>query len=234
MSACEEYGVPIIEDAAEALGATYDGRPAGSFGTIGVLSFNGNKIITTSGGGALLSDDPAKVERARYLAAQARQPTPHYEHLEVGYNYRLSNLLAALGRAQLSRLDAIVERRREVNDRYREALGGIGGVTFLSEAPLRRSTHWLTCILLDEGRVGVSTAQVRDHLEAKNIEARPVWKPMHLQPVYRDCRLIGGIVAEELFREGLCMPSGSSLSAGSQQRVLDAFFSIPGLRALPP
>ena len=233
-SACEEYGVPIIEDAAEALGATYDGRPAGSFGTIGVLSFNGNKIITTSGGGALLSDDLAKVERARYLAAQARQPTPHYEHLEVGYNYRLSNLLAALGRAQLSRLDALVERRREVNDRYREALGGIGGVTFLSEAPLRRSTCWLTCILLDEGRVGVSTAQVRDHLEAKNIEARPVWKPMHLQPVYRDCRLIGGIVAEELFREGLCMPSGSSLSAASQQRVLDAFFGTPGLRALPP
>jgi dTDP-4-amino-4,6-dideoxygalactose transaminase len=232
--ACQEFGVPIIEDAAEALGATYDGRPAGSFGTIGVLSFNGNKIITTSGGGALLSDEPALVERARHLAAQARQPTPHYEHLEIGYNYRLSNLLAALGRAQLSRLDDLIERRRRIHQRYLDALGGIGGVTFLSEAPLRRSTCWLTCMLVDVGRLGVSTAEIREHLEAHNIEARPVWKPMHLQPVHRDCRVIGGAVAEELFRTGLCLPSGSSLSDESQQRVLDAFRSTPGLRTLLP
>lgn len=232
-SACAEYGVPVIEDAAEALGATYDGKPAGSFGTIGALSFNGNKIITTSGGGALLSDDPTLVERARHLAAQAKQPTPHYEHVEVGYNYRLSNLLAALGRAQLSRLDAFIERRREINDRYREALGGIEGITFLSEAPRRRSTFWLTCMLLDSVRLGASTSKVREHLEALNIEARPVWKPMHLQPVYRGCRMIGGTVAEELFHTGLCVPSGSSLSDESQERVLEAFRSTPGLRALP-
>jgi len=232
--ACREYGVALIEDAAEALGATYQGKPAGSFGTIGVLSFNGNKIITTSGGGAFVSDDAALVQRARHLASQARHPVAHYEHSEIGYNYRLSNLLAAIGRAQLSRLDGLIARRREINRTYRAALAGIDGVTFLPEAPGGRSTCWLTCALLDKERLGVGPEQIREHLEAHNIEARPVWKPMHLQPVYRDCRLIGGIVAEELFREGLCMPSGSSLSAASQQRVLDAFFGTPGLRALPP
>ena len=214
---------PVIEDAAEALGATYGGRPAGSFGKIGVLSFNGNKIITTSGGGALLADDPALVERARHLASQARQPAAHYEHEEVGYNYRLSNLLAAVGRAQLARLDGFVERRREINRRYRAALEGIDGIAFLPEAPGGRSNCWLTCVLLDEDRLGVGLEQVREHLETHNIEARPVWKPMHLQPVYRGCRVIGGAVAEDFFRRGLCLPSGSSLSNEGQQRVIDAF-----------
>jgi dTDP-4-amino-4,6-dideoxygalactose transaminase len=230
LAACEERGVPVIEDAAEALGATYRDRPAGSFGAIGVLSFNGNKIITTSGGGALVSDDAALVERARHLASQARQPAAHYEHEEVGYNYRLSNLLAALGRAQLARLDGFVERRREINRRYRAALEGIDGIAFLPEAPGGRSTCWLTCVLLDEERLGVGPEQIREHLETHNIEARPVWKPMHLQPAYRGCRVVGGAVTEDLFRRGLCLPSGSTLSDEAQQRVVDAFLETPRLR----
>jgi dTDP-4-amino-4,6-dideoxygalactose transaminase len=230
LAACEEHGVPVIEDAAEALGATYRDRPAGSFGAIGVLSFNGNKIMTTSGGGALLSDDAALVERARHLASQARQPTVHYEHEEVGYNYRLSNLLAAVGRAQLARLDGFVERRREINRRYRAALEGIDGIAFLPAAPGGRPTCWLTCVLLDEERLGVGPEQIREHLETHNIEARPVWKPMHLQPVYRGCRVVGGAVAEDLFRRGLCLPSGSTLCDEAQQRVVDAFLETPRLR----
>jgi dTDP-4-amino-4,6-dideoxygalactose transaminase len=230
LSACDEHGVRVIEDAAEALGATYRDRPAGSFGAIGVFSFNGNKIITTSGGGALVSNDEALVERARHLASQARQPVAHYEHEEVGYNYRLSNLLAAIGRAQLRRLDALIERRREINQMYRRALEAIDGISFLLEAPGRRSTCWLTCILLDETRLGVRPDQVRVHLEAQNIEARPVWKPMHLQPAYRDCRVIGGAVAKDLFRRGLCLPSGSTLPNEGQQRVMGAFLETPGLR----
>jgi dTDP-4-amino-4,6-dideoxygalactose transaminase len=230
LAACEKHGVPVIEDAAEALGATYRNRPAGSFGAIGVLSFNGNKIITTSGGGALVSDDAALVERARHLASQARQPAAHYEHEEVGYNYRLSNLLAALGRAQLARLDGFVERRREINRRYRAALEGIDGIAFLPEAPGGRSTCWLTCVLLDEERLGVGPEQIREHLETHNIEARPVWKPMHLQPAYRGCRVVGGAVTEDLFRRGLCLPSGSTLSDEAQQRVVDAFLETPRLR----
>jgi len=230
LGACAEYGVPVIEDAAEALGASYRDKPAGSFGTIGVLSFNGNKIITTSGGGALVSEDAALVERARHLASQARQPAAHYEHEEVGYNYRLSNLLAAVGRAQLARLDGFVERRREINRRYRNVLEGLEGVTFLPEAPGCRSTCWLTCVLLDEDALGVGPTAVREHLEAHNIEARPVWKPMHLQPVYRSCRVVGGTVAEDFFRRGLCLPSGSALSEEGQDRVTDAFLQTPRLR----
>ena len=230
LTTCEEHGVVVIEDAAEALGATYREGPAGSFGAVGVFSFNGNKIITTSGGGALVSNDHALVERARHLASQARQPVAHYEHEEVGYNYRLSNLLAALGRAQLGRLDALIEKRRQINRTYRRALEAIDGASFLSEAPGRRSTCWLTCILLDETRVGITPDQVRQHLEAQNIEARPVWKPMHLQPAHRDCRVLGGNVAEGLFRRGLCLPSGSTLSEDAQQRVIDAFVTTPGIR----
>lgn len=228
--ACQDYGVALIEDAAEALGATYHGKPAGSFGAIGILSFNGNKIITTSGGGALVSDDAALVQRTRHLASQARRPVAHYEHREIGYNYRLSNLLAALGRAQLARLDGFVERRREINQKYRAALEGIDGITFLREVPGGRSTCWLTCLLLDEDRLGVGPGQIREHLETKNIEARPVWKPMHLQPVYQACRVVGGAVAEDLFRRGLCLPSGSTLADEAQQRVVDALLETPRLR----
>ena len=233
LAACQEYGVPVIEDAAEALGATYRGKPAGSFGAIGVLSFNGNKIMTTSGGGALLCDDVALVERARHLASQARQPAAHYEHEEVGYNYRLSNLLAAVGRAQLARLDQFVERRREINRGYRAAFGGIDGITFLPEAPRGRSTCWLTCVLLDEERLRVGPEQIREHLETHNIEARPVWKPMHLQPVHRGCRVVGGEVAADLFARGLCLPSGSTLSVDDHERVIEAFLATPRLSNPP-
>jgi dTDP-4-amino-4,6-dideoxygalactose transaminase len=230
LKACGEYGIPVVEDAAESLGSTYHGKPAGSFGSIGALSFNGNKIITTSGGGALVSDSPALVERARHLASQARQPVAHYEHEELGYNYRLSNLLAAIGRAQLTRLDGFVERRREINRRYRGALKAIDGVTFLSEGRGHRPNCWLTCVLLDEDRLGVGVEQVTKHLESHNIEARPVWKPMHMQPVYRDCRVVGGGVASDLFERGLCLPSGSTLYDRGQQRVIEAFLQTPGLR----
>jgi dTDP-4-amino-4,6-dideoxygalactose transaminase len=230
LDACAEHGVTVIEDAAEALGATYRGKAAGSFGAIGVLSFNGNKIITTSGGGALLSDKPNLVARARHLASQARQPVAHYEHEEVGYNYRLSNLLAALGRAQLARLDGFVARRREVNRAYQEAFRAVEGLELMPEAPSCRSTRWLTCVLLDEGRLGVGPATVRAYLEAQNIEARPIWKPMHLQPVFRGCRVVGGRVAEDLFARGLCLPSGSGLSKSAQQRVIEAVLNTPGLR----
>jgi len=225
LGACREYGVPVIEDAAEALGATYHGKQAGSFGAIGVFSFNGNKIMTTSGGGALVSDDQALVERARHLASQARKPAPHYEHEEVGYNYRLSNLLAAVGRAQLLRLDDLVERRRQINRAYRAALEGLDGAELPVEPEGSRSTYWLTCVLLDRGLLGVGPQEMRERLETKHIEARLVWKPMHLQPVHRHCRIIGGHVAEDLFARGLCLPSGSSLSDRDQRWVVDAFLA---------
>ena len=230
LDACRKHGVPLIEDAAEALGATYRDKPAGSFGRIGILSFNGNKIITTSGGGALVSDDTVLVERARHLASQARQPVQHYEHEEVGYNYRLSNLLAALGRAQLRRLDGFIARRRAINEAYRAALSDISGISFLPEGPSGRSNCWLTCLLLDAG-LGVGPSEICAHLATLDIEARPVWKPMHLQPVFRGCRAIGGAVAEDLFNRGVCLPSGSSLSESDQSRVIDAFLGTPGLRA---
>ena len=217
---CGRWGVPLIEDAAEALGATYRGRPAGSFGEISVLSFNGNKIITTSGGGALLTDNEAFVRRARFLATQARDPAPHYEHSEIGYNYRMSNILAALGRAQLDTLEMRVAARRRNFEHYSERLGELPGLSFMPEAPYGRSTRWLTCLTIDPELFGATREDVRLALEAQNIEARPVWKPMHLQPVFKGCRAIGGSVSERLFDRGLCLPSGSSLSEGGRKRVI--------------
>lgn len=218
---CRAYSVPLIEDAAEALGATYRGAPAGSFGDLGVFSFNGNKIITTSGGGMLVSQRADWVARARFLATQAREPAPHYEHEHVGYNYRLSNLLAAVGRAQLEQLETRVDQRRANNAYYRAALAELPGIELMPEAPHCRSTFWLTCLTVDPDRLGVSREELRLALEAEDIEARPVWKPMHLQPVFRDCRMRGGAVSAELFERGLCLPSGSSLSEHDRQRVVD-------------
>lgn len=218
--ACERFEVPLIEDAAEALGATYKGRPAGGFGRFGVFSFNGNKIITTSGGGMLVSDDGEAIRRARKLASQAREPVPHYEHREIGYNYRMSNLLAAVGRGQLRVLSDRVAARRRVFDRYVELLGDLPGIEFMPEAPYGRSIRWLTCLTIDPGRFGASREDVRLALEKDNIEARPLWKPMHLQPVFRDCVIVGGKVGEYLFDRGLCLPSGSSLSPDDQERVV--------------
>lgn len=227
---CEEYGVFLIEDAAEALGASHRGRGAGSFGQISVLSFNGNKIITTSGGGALLSRDPDMVVRARYLASQAKQPVAHYEHEEIGYNYRLSNLLAAIGRAQLARLDDMMARRRAVYARYYETLSPVDGISFLPTPGHSEPNYWLSCVLIDSDRFGAGPEAIRQHLESHRIEARPIWKPMHLQPVFRGARVLGGGVAENLFGSGLCLPSGSSLSPSDQQRVIDALLDTPGAR----
>ncbi len=209
---CNRYGVPLIEDAAEALGATYKGRSPGTFGLAGIFSFNGNKIITTSGGGMLVSNDAKLIAHARKLATQAREPAPHYEHKEIGYNYRLSNILAAIGRGQLRVLDERVRRKREIFAHYRRALGGLPGLEFMPEAPWGRANRWLTVITIDPHQFGATREDVRLALEAENIEARPVWKPMHLQPVYRDCEVVGGAVAADLFDKGLCLPSGTTLT----------------------
>jgi dTDP-4-amino-4,6-dideoxygalactose transaminase len=218
--ACDEYDVPLVEDAAEALGATYKGKQAGTFGRLGVFSFNGNKIITTSGGGMLVSEDAALVERACFLASQARDPAPHYQHSVVGHNYRLSNVLAAIGRGQLRVLADRVAARRRVGRRYREALGDLPGLRFMPQAPYGRPNAWLTCVTIDPEKFGATCEELRRALEAENIEARPVWKPLHLQPVFAGCRAVGGDVAQSLFERGLCLPSGSSLTDDDQERVI--------------
>jgi len=219
LATCERYGIPVIEDAAEALGASYEGRCAGTFGTMGVLSFNGNKIITTSGGGMIVSGQKKYIDRARFLATQARDPFPYYHHTNIGYNYRMSNLLAAVGRGQLLTLDEKIERKRAINDAYRVRLRDIPGIEFMPEAPHARSTFWLTCILVDPALFGATAEDIRLNLEANNVESRPVWKPMHLQPVFRGYRVRGGAVTEELFRRGLCLPSGCGLEEADVEFV---------------
>lgn len=228
LAACGAHGVPVIEDAAEALGSTYRGRPVGGFGRFGVFSFNGNKILTTSGGGALVSDDAEAIARARKLAAQAREDFVHYEHREVGFNYRLSNLLAAVGRGQLRVLAERVEARRRTFDLYREALGDLPGIDFLAEAPHGRSNRWLTTITVDPEAFGADREAIRRALEAEEIESRPVWKPMHLQPVFAGCEAVGGSVAEGIFERGLCLPSGSSLSDRDRERVVEVVRRVRG------
>ena len=227
---CRPHGVPLVEDAAEALGATYRGRPAGSLAPVGVLSFNGNKIITTSGGGMLVSDDESVVVRARHLATQAREDAPHYEHAEIGFNFRMSNLLAALGRAQLRSLPRRVERRRAIKARYRDALDDGNGITFMPDDPSGEPNNWLTVAQIDPDRFGASTDDVRLALEAEDIESRPAWKPLHCQPVFADRPAIGGGVAERIFERGLCLPSGSSLSDDEVDRVIAI---VRSLRRLP-
>lgn len=220
LAAAREHDIPVVEDAAEALGASYRGRSAGSLGTVGTFSFNGNKIVTTSGGGMLVSDDEGLVDRARKLASQARDAAVHYQHSEVGYNYRLSNLLAAVGRGQLRVLDDRVEKRRANFRYYEEALGDLPGVELMPDAGWGRQTRWLSCLTIDPDRAGATPEDVRLALERENIEARPLWKPMHLQPVFRDYPTIGGAVAEDLFRRGLCLPSGSDLEAADLERIV--------------
>lgn len=225
-AACARYEVPLIEDSAEALGSSYRGRMAGSFGALSILSFNGNKIITTSGGGMLLSDRKEWIDRARFLATQARDAAPHYQHSQLGFNYRMSNLLAAVGRGQLRVLDQRVARRRELNAAYRLALGDLPGIGFMPEAPEGRPNCWLTCVTIDPGAFGATCEDVRRKLEAEDIEARPVWKPMHLQPFYSACRMRGGSVAAELFERGLCLPSGSSLGDADLNRIVNVVRSV--------
>ncbi|HEX8680246.1 MAG TPA: DegT/DnrJ/EryC1/StrS family aminotransferase, partial [Chthoniobacterales bacterium] len=229
--ACAEYSVPLIQDAAEALGATYKGQPAGAQGDLGVFSFNGNKIITSSGGGMLVSPHERLIERARYLATQARDPAPHYQHSTLGFNYRMSNVLAAIGRGQLRVLDERIRARRRNFAAYRAALGALPGIEFM---PIARHSHpnfWLTCITIDPGRFGATREDVRLALEAHNIEARPLWKPLHLQPVFAGCRARGGKLAESLFERGLCLPSGSGLTTADLERICEIIRELPRHKA---
>lgn len=222
---CGEFGVPVIEDAAESLGATYRGCKSGSLGKYGVYSFNGNKIITTSGGGMLLGDDLESLEKARFWATQAREPVRHYEHKEVGYNYRLSNVLAGIGRGQLEVLEERVEARRAVFSRYVTALSGVEGIDFMPEADFGRSSRWLTAMTVAPEKCGVTRDEIIDALEKENIEARPVWKPMHLQPLFRGYKYYTHederSVSDSLFKQGLCLPSGSNLAEDDQDRVIE-------------
>jgi dTDP-4-amino-4,6-dideoxygalactose transaminase len=228
LTACDRYGVALIEDAAEALGASYRGRAAGSFGLAGVLSFNGNKIITTSGGGMLVTDDARVATRARHLATQAREPVPHYEHRTVGYNYRLSNLLAALGRGQLHRLADLIAARRANREHYLAMLGDLPGLTFMPVAGYGTPNWWLTCLLIDPAEFGAGRDRVIAELARHDIEARPTWKPMHLQPVFQDCVTRGGAVSADLFHRGLCLPSGSALTDADRDRVVAAVRAVAG------
>jgi dTDP-4-amino-4,6-dideoxygalactose transaminase len=221
LTLCKEYGVPVIEDAAEALGAIYKGKQAGSFGEMGVFSFNGNKIITTSGGGMLVSSNKAYIDQARFLATQARDKAPHYQHSQIGYNYRLSNILAAIGRGQLENLDKKITRRKEINKFYKEALEDLEGISFIPIALYGDPNYWLTCILIDPSICKVTNEDVRLALEKENIESRPLWKPMHLQPVFQTCRIRGGEVTADLFARGLCLPSGSGMTDSDLQRVAE-------------
>jgi len=227
---CADYGVPVIEDAAEALGATYRGRPAGNFGVMGVFSFNGNKIITTSGGGMLVSNDPEYVRRAKFLSTQARDRAPHYQHSQIGYNYRMSNLLAAVGRGQLARLPEKIARREEIGSYYRAGLAGVPGIQFMPVAGEGKPNHWLTVILIDQASFGADREAVRLALEAENIESRPVWKPMHLQPVFEGRRTRGGDISAEIFDKGLCLPSGTALGASDLERIIEIVRRSQGTR----
>ena len=222
VASCERHGAVLIEDAAEALGSIYRGRAAGSFGAVGVLSFNGNKILTTSGGGMLLTDRDDVAEKARYLASQAREPVLHYEHGEIGYNYRLSNLLAAIGRAQLRQLPQRVASRQRIRSLYADALQAVPGLQFMPLAAYGESNCWLTCVMIDPTTFGAGPVEICEHLAGQCIEARPTWKPMHLQPVFKDAPVVGGNVSADVFRRGLCLPSGSALTQDQQERVVAA------------
>ncbi|MFC5604797.1 DegT/DnrJ/EryC1/StrS family aminotransferase [Sporosarcina koreensis] len=225
MAICERYEVPVIEDAAESLGSLYKGKKSGSFGHFGIYSFNGNKIITTSGGGMLVSNDLDALARSRFLATQARDTAKHYQHSTVGYNYRMSNILAGVGRAQLEVLEERVQARRDVFDRYVKALGDIEGIHFMPELEGTYSNRWLTALTLDPEVIKVTPYELIDLLEEENIEARPVWKPLHMQPLFEGCRFYshgeGDMVSERLFAEGLCLPSGSNMTAEEQERVIE-------------
>lgn len=222
MGLCGRYGVPVLEDAAESLGASYKGKASGTFGRIGVYSFNGNKIITTSGGGMLVSDNADIVARTRYLATQARDPAPHYQHSEIGFNYRMSNILAGVGRGQLHVLDSRVKARREVFASYRSALSDIPEITWMPEPDWSYSTHWLTACTISPSS-GITRVELTQRMAADLIEVRPLWKPMHLQPVFDGCRYFtagGDSVSDRLFEQGICLPSGSNMLPDQVDRVV--------------
>ena len=220
------YEIPLIEDAAEALGSQYHNRFCGTFGQIGILSFNGNKIITTSGGGALVSDNLKYVEKAKFLATQARDKAPHYQHSEVGYNYRMSNILAGIGRGQLEVLEKRINARRENNQFYRSILGDYDFIGFQNEPEGHFSNFWLTSIVIEENGRGISSEKIRLIMDSENIETRPFWKPMHLQPVFKSYPAYLNGVSERLFNHGLCLPSGSNLTDNEKGRINECFTSI--------
>jgi dTDP-4-amino-4,6-dideoxygalactose transaminase len=218
---CREFELVLIEDAAEALGSTWKGKAMGTFGDFGVLSFNGNKIITTSGGGALVSSNGDAIRKARFLATQARDPAPHYQHSQIGYNYRLSNVLAGIGRGQMEVLDERIQSRRLNFSQYQAEIGSLPGISFLSEPEGAFSNRWLSCILVNPQETGgIDRETIRLELEKDNIESRPLWKPMHLQPVFSECPSWNKGVCERLFETGLCLPSGSNLTSSEFNRVV--------------
>jgi pyridoxal phosphate-dependent aminotransferase EpsN len=226
---CDKYKVALIEDAAEALGSDYKDRKCGSFGEMGILSFNGNKIITTSGGGMLVSNNEEYIEKAKFLSTQAREPEIHYEHKELGYNYRMSNLLAAVGRGQLEVIGDRVSKRRSIFNRYENTLSHIDGFAFMQEADYGESNRWLTTLTVDENIAGISRTQIIDALKIENIESRPVWKPMHMQPFYKGYEYVTSgneDVSKKLFEDGLCLPSGSNLLETDQERIINIILEI--------
>ncbi len=220
LAVCGEFGVPVIEDAAEALGSTYRGVRTGNFGDFGVFSFNGNKIITGSSGGMLVSPNGEWIAKARALSTQARSPAPHYEHVEIGYNYRISNVVAGILRGQLRVLPQRVARKRQIYAAYRRRLEKLPGLRLMPLADYGRANCWLTCVTIDPLAFGASREDVRLALETHDIESRPLWKPLHLQPVFAGCEVVGGSVAERLFANGLCLPSGTALTDGELDRVM--------------
>ncbi|WP_099330923.1 DegT/DnrJ/EryC1/StrS family aminotransferase [Priestia aryabhattai] len=224
LSLCNQYNIPVIEDAAESLGSTYKGKASGTFGKFGVYSFNGNKIITTSGGGMLVSNDVAALQQARFLATQARDSAPHYQHSQLGYNYRMSNILAGVGRAQLQVLENRVEARRQIFERYYQELAGFTGITFMPELSNTKTNRWLTVLTINEKEAGISAAELVQAFTEQNIEARPVWKPLHMQPLFEGVRYYSHDeskdVAQQLFNTGICLPSGSNMTEDEQNRVI--------------
>jgi len=229
ISVCKEFDIPLIEDSAEALGASYKDQKMGTFGDMGIYSFNGNKIITTSGGGALVSNTKEWIDKARYLSTQARDPAPHYQHSEIGYNYRMSNISAGIGRGQMEVLDKWIENRRNINSWYKEILSSYSFIKFLEEPNSDYySNFWLTTIMVDENEKNITRETIRLALEKGNIESRPLWKPMHLQPVFKEFPAYTNGVSDLLFEKGLCLPSGSNLTNDQKIRIKAALISTLG------
>ena len=220
MEISEKYQIPVIEDAAEAVGSKFNGSYCGTFGKVGIFSFNGNKIITSGGGGALVSGDAALIEKSKYLSTQAREDLPYYQHLEIGYNYRMTNMAAAVGLAQLERLEEMVTKRQWVNERYKELMASLPGITFQENNHSSESNFWLTSILIDEETTGFSNDRLRVLLLKNGIETRFLWKPLHLQPIYRQAPFYGGNISESLFSKGLCLPSSVSLTFEDQEWIV--------------
>jgi pyridoxal phosphate-dependent aminotransferase EpsN len=230
LAIADEYGIPVLEDAAEALGSYYDKQALGTFGMVGVFSFNGNKILTTSGGGALVTNNVDLAQQARFLATQAKDPASHYQHSVTGYNYCLSNILAGIGRGQMELLDVRVKKRREIYAWYQRQFANLPALQFAPQEPAgSRSNRWLTTILLDPALTSVTPEQVRLHLETRNIEARPLWKPLHLQPLFQNAPQYGGNICEGLFERGLCLPSGSAMTDEDLRRVAEAVREVVGV-----